>query len=249
LLVIGLWVLGEQQASATETANARLRATLDERVRTTSTAQAQLTATAQAEAATATAGVKATATARILATEQARSNYISTLQAGRQLVYGPTSGSLLHEEEDGLIEGDSAEVDLRDFVVEARFYNPYATSVGSWDYGFILRHEDKNTQYRFIVQSDRTWTVLNNTGDSDGVVISEGGLASMDIQESGSNRILLIFKDSRGFFYLNNEFIAEIDLSARMNSGDIYIVTGVYSGDEVTGEATDYQDFTIWSLP
>ncbi|MBN1146994.1 MAG: serine/threonine protein kinase [Anaerolineales bacterium] len=249
LLLLGLWMIGDQQASATATENARLKSTLDERVRATSTAQALFTAAAQASAATATAGVNATATAQFFAVEQARNDYVSSLQAERQLAYGPASGSLLHEAEDGLIEGDAAEVDLKNFFVEARFYNPYATSLGSWDYGFILRHADKNTQYRFIIQSDQTWVLMNNSGDSEGVVIGEGELPSLDVNENGSNLVLLIFKGSRGLFYLNNEFIVEFDLSTRLNSGDIFVVTGIYTGDEVTGEATDYRDFTIWSLP
>jgi len=90
---------------------------------------------------------------------------------------------------------------------------------------------------------------MNNTGDADGQVIGEGELPGLNVSADGSNTLKLIFKDDKGLFYLNGEFMVELDLSERTNSGDIYIVTGVYSGDEITGEATDYSDFSIWALP
>ena len=230
--LVGLYLMGEQQASADATSKAELRTTLDARVRTTSTAQALSTTAARAGA---------TATV-----EQARAVIV---EAGKTLVFGPQSGSLVHEAEDDLIEGENAGVDLKNFIVEAQFYNPYGTSVGTWDYGFILRHMEEDVQYRFVVQSDQTWTLMNNTGDANGEVIGEGELSSLNIDANGSNVIKLIFKDDQGLFYLNDEFITELDLTERSNSGDILIVTGVYSGDVITGKTTDYSDFTIWSLP
>jgi hypothetical protein len=255
--LVGLYLVGEQQASTDATAKAELRTTLDARVRTTSTSQALNTMTAQAGATAtadqarvaATAEARATATAYMAATEQAWANYVATLEAGRTLVFGPQSGSLVHEAEDELIEGENADVNLKNFIIEATFYNPYDTSTGTWDYGFILRHVEENVQYRFVTQSDQTWTLMNNSGDPDGKVIGEGELPGLNINANGSNVIKLIFKDAQGLFYLNGEFIAELDLSERSNSGDIYIVTGVYSGDEITGETTKYSNFTIWSLP
>jgi len=229
--------------------DARVRMTSTAQWLSTMTAQAGATATAEQARSAATAEARSTATARMAATEQAWSNYVATLEAGRTLIFGPQSGSLVHEAEDELIEGENADVNLKNFIVEATFSNPFGTSTGKWDYGFILRHVEKNVQFRFVIQSDQTWTLMNNTGDADGQVIDEGDMPSLNISENGSNQVKLVLKDDQGLFYLNGEFITELDLSERTNSGDIYIVTGVYSGDEITGEATGYSDFSIWSLP
>jgi len=113
--LVGLYLMGEAQASSDATAKAELRTTLDARVRMTSTSQALNTKTAQAGAtetaaqamAAATAEAKATATARMAATEQAWSNYVATLETGRTLVFAPQSGSMVHEAEDELIEGET----------------------------------------------------------------------------------------------------------------------------------------------
>jgi eukaryotic-like serine/threonine-protein kinase len=184
-------------------------------------------------------------------TAQAQSavNHQATLDASRVLIYGPVSGSLYHEPEDGMIEGKSASVDLRNFIVEAIFYNPYGLDTGTWDYGFILRHEEQNVQFRFAVKSDQTWKLMNNNFDPNGIEIASGTITQLNTNENGSNKIRLEFVDEIGYFYLNNDFVDELDLSVRINSGDIYICTGIFENDELTGEVTDYKDFTIWSLP
>ncbi len=245
VLCLGMFILigaliANSQANAQKTADAQIQATMAERVRATSTAQAQATMTAQ---------VYARQTAQVQMTADALSAYLASLEGSRVLVYGPASGSLTHEASDSLIESYDAGVNLRDFIVEARFYNPYSLSTGSWDYGFILRHETKNVQFRFVILSDKTWVLLNNSGDPDGTVIAEGELPGLDVSEKGSNLVRLIFQGERGLFFLNDALIAEFDLSSRMNSGGIYIATGVYQDDEIDGYATDFSDFTIWSIP
>lgn len=261
IFTVGAWYVTEQQVDSRRTSDAQLRETLAERVLKTSTAQvqetyAQLTeralerSTATAEArATSSAAVDATSTAQLSATEGARLAFLEELEANKQLVFGPSDGSLVHDEEDGMIEDDNTELDLRDFIVEARFFNPYPLSTGSWDYGFIVRHEDQNTQYRFVIFSDKSWVLLNNTGDPEGTEIAGGELPDLDISEGGSNLLKLVFSGERGLFYLENNFIAEMDISARMSSGSILVATGVYTGDEITGESTEYEDFTVWSIP
>jgi len=48
---------------------------------------------------------------------------------------------------------------------------------------------------------------------------------------------------------VNGGFIAELDLSARLNSGDVGIGTGFQSGDEIDGYSTNYEEFNVWEIP
>ena len=225
--VLGIIYAGQNE-SAQETSNAQIQATLAERVRTTSTAQAIGTVTAQAES-----------------TQQA---FLIQLENKSSLVYGPSSGSLEHAEGSSIIAED-ADVNLRDFIIEARFFNPYAVSDGEWDYGFILRHETKNVQFRFVIKSDRTWLLINNTGEPDGVTISQGDIPDLNLNADGSNLAKLIFQGNRGWFYLNGELISDLDLSARMNTGAIYIATGLFQDAKKPGSTTRFTDYRIFSLP
>jgi hypothetical protein len=227
LVVAGL-IISSDNESAQQTSDAQLQATLAERVKTTSTNQA-----------------RETATARVIATQE---GLIANLEANRSLVYGPTSGSLEHTS-GTLVIAQEAGVNLRDFIVEARFYNPYSAAEMSWDYGFILRHEAKNTHFRFVLRSDKTWSLINHVDDPNGAKLAQGELPSMDVNESGSNLIKLIFQGEDGWFFFNGEQIAKLDLSARMNSGAIYIATGMFQANRKEGASTNYSGFTIWSIP
>jgi serine/threonine-protein kinase len=226
LIVAGL-VASSQNQSAQKTSDAQVEATLVQRVMLTSTSLARVTATAQAQT--------------------TRAAVLSNIEASRTLVYGPTSGALEHSDTDQISAQDSG-VNLRDFIVEARLFNPYSTSQGAWDYGFILRHAEKNTHFRFVIKSEKSWVLVNNSGDPDGVIIAQGDLPALDVSENGSNLVKLIFHGDRGWFFLNGEMITELDLSARMNPGAIFIATGIFQGDGKPGSTTRYADFSIWSL-
>ncbi len=242
-LGIGYWALGSTNGPATATSEAELRGTLDERVRTTSTAQA---------AGTATARTMLTATSAWLsgpATEQAREAYVAEILAIREQVYGPASGSLVHNTGDSLISAAEADVSLANFVIEVRLYNPYSTSEGTWDYGVLFRHTGKNSQFRVVMRSDKTWVLLHHAGDATGEIIQDGEIPSMNTNQGGWNTVRLICTGEQGFFYVNDAFIAGLDLSLRTDSGGIFVATGVYTNDEIDGKVTEYQQFTIWSLP
>ncbi len=160
-------------------------------------------------------------------------------------VFGPESGTLLHEE-DSFIEKRSTDVDLRDFVVEAIFHNPYPTTKGDWDIGFLFRDAGKNDEFRLDVESNGDWDFRDRRGD-EGEVIHQGRVSNLDVSANGSNRLTLLAEGNRGFFFVNDVFIAELDLSGRTGSGDISIAIGI-SGNTIAGEATAYEDFAIWAL-
>lgn len=227
LAAIGLIVASDNQ-SAKQTSDAQLRATMAERVRSTSTNQA-----------------RQTATARIEATQNA---LFGNLEAKKTLVYGPASGALEHSA-GTLVIAQDAGVNLKNFIIEAQFYNPYSATESPYDYGFILRHEAKNNHYRFVVRSDKTWRLINHVEDPNGIILAQGELPEMDTSEKGSNVVKLIFQGERGWFFFNGKQAAVLDLSARVNSGAIFIATGMFQANRREGASTNYTGFTIWSIP
>ncbi len=234
----GLYMVGEQSIQKTSDAQAaQLKQT-----------QAQITAAHQT-ALTQTAAIFAQRTVAAQSTMQARQAFLDRLEADKILAFGPASGTITHHADDNMIESFDADVNLANFIVEARFFNPYGADIGEWDYGFVLRHEAKDTQFRFVVLSTKQWVLLNNTGTSSGEVIDKGNLPDLDVSAQGSNLVRLIFTGDRGFFFLNGRFISEINLSSRQNAGSILATTGVYEGDEVNGYYTGYADFSIWQIP
>ena len=228
----------------------------------TATAQARLTRTAAVQetaisAERATQAVRAELTATAQALEEAIKNEWAVFAGSlgviqqRTLIYGPLSGSLLHEE-DGFVEVETASVDITDFVAEVVFSNPYPTTRGAWDYGFLFRYFDDYNQARLVIDSDGTWRLINlsgNESDYKFTDITQGTIYNLDTSTGGSNRLLLICQGNSGWLYINYEFVAAFDLSFRGTAGDVAIGTGINNGHEIAGEATGYTDFTIWSLP
>ena len=232
-IILGAWMVNSDQQSRQATSDFQLQETLAERVKLTNTAQFNATKYTQSPSIT---------------KPSSSSEHLATLTAAGAIVFGPSSGELVHNPEDTKIEVVGAKVDLENLIMEARFINPHPLEKGPWDYGFIFRHQASNMHFRFVVKSDRTWTLFNNSGDPNGNIISQGEIPSLNIEEKGSNLIRLVVEDTKGWFYLNSELIRELDLSERMNAGDVYVVTGIYQGDEISGSITGYEGFTIWSI-
>lgn len=232
------------------TARAVMQATDTARAEAVSNQQAAQTATAVS--ARATAAARGTATqqasyASATATVRARNNTIATLEAQAPRVFGPINGVLVHYEDD-LVEADYADVTLKNFIAEASFVNPYNSSTGSWDYGFLFRHSGFNNQFRLSIHSDKSW-VLGNRSNDEWDIINSGTISHLLVTTGQRNEIRLICLNEQGWLYVNDRFIAELDLSSRTSSGDIRIATGIYNGDEIAGEETRYNNFTVWSLP
>jgi eukaryotic-like serine/threonine-protein kinase len=246
-------------AQATTTARAEATGTAVAIVQATNTAYAKATATRQAVQTATAVSARATSSARSMATRQAisaratatvsaRNRTVAALEAQATRTFGPRSGALTHEE-DGYIEVYDADVSLKNFIVEATFVNPYSPPTGSWDYGFLFRHNGRNNQFRLSLHSNREWILTSNFDDSNGERIHSGYVSSMSVAVGQINKIRLICRNNQGWLYINDEFIAELDLSSRTNRGDIKVATGIYNSNEIDGEETRYTGFTVWSLP
>ena len=164
--------------------------------------------------------------------------------------YGPVSGELRHDPDDNFIKTEYADVSLADVMVEATFVNPYSASSNKWDYGFILRNNYQDSEAAFIqvvVSSGRRWAVWTDAS-APYQKIGGGTIDSFDTGGNGQNHLRVIAIGERGWLFVNNEFIANFDLSSVTSAGDVSAITGAYAGDEVEGAVTRYKDFTVDSL-
>jgi len=193
--------------------------------------------------ATATVAYQATATAQVREID----TYIRSLEQAALTVFGPESGSLEHAEDSFVSTHRANDVYAKDFIVEVTFYNPYAISTGSWDYGVLLRSTGGNDQFRLVIESNQQWSFFNRD-DDDTDWISAGELSNLNIDAGGSNWVKVICVGDIGYFYINNVYITTLDLSLRDLSGDVLIATGLMNGNEIDGEETKYSDFKVRSL-
>ncbi|MCZ7670012.1 MAG: hypothetical protein M5U34_23985 [Chloroflexi bacterium] len=101
-------------------------------------------------------------------------------------LYGPVSGDLRHEL-DNLIETQYAAVNLNNFVAKATIGNPFATTDGPWDFGFIFRQEQADDEVRLVVRSDGLWSLNNRQDNEDNLIHRRTVSADLDVTEGGEN--------------------------------------------------------------
>ena len=166
--------------------------------------------------------------------------------------FGPVDGELWHDPSDGFIKQEYADVWMSDFIVSATFTNPYSSSSNDWDYGFIIRRNGTESTARFItvaVTSRGRWDVSWRQGaSSDNQEIAEGRLGRFDTSAGGRNGLWLAAFGEHGLLFVNGEFVSSLDLSDVTGPGDIAVITGAFTGNEVAGAVTRYEDFQTGSM-
>ena len=214
----------------------------------TATVQAQEDAIATRVAeSTMTAEARAAATAAYAPTrivEQAIQMVLNAQQ--NDPLFGPESSSLVHVP-DGFVKAYYSGVSVRDFVVDAVFFNPYAASRGDWDIGYSLREGEVNDQFRLAVESNGDWSLSDRRGD-DTNYVNSGTLTNLNTGEGEGNRLTVYMSGDVGYFFVNGQFVSELDLSARDTPGDIGVATSLFAGYEIEGEETAFEEFTVWPI-
>jgi hypothetical protein len=114
----------------------------------------------------------------------------------------------------------------------------------NWDIGMGFRDRADNTEYRFVVRSDGAWVVTVGTGST----VAEGNLANFNASPGGTNTIEVVAKGTTGLIVLNGQVIQQLDLSANMIAGDVYIASGMYVSSSVAGREVPYQNFAVYQI-
>lgn len=164
-------------------------------------------------------------------------------------VFGPVSGSIDHDPDDGLIDVYRTNISLSDGIIEARFRNPYSTQIGKWSSGFLFRSSNSNTFHVIVVSSNGVWYHYLRTGDVD----TEQDLAAnfsshIDTTPHGSNHVRIIAKETEGWLFINGNFVATLDLSGLTRPGRVRAIGAYFRGHGIAGESTRFENFTIRRL-
>ena len=219
-----------------------------------SEAEGRVTATVQAQnLATATAANLATATAQAPATAAAQALQATVgpfEQKADKLFSG--SGQLILKNASNLAS-KYAEVNVRDAVIKAKFFNPDNNN-HSWNYGFGFRTTGTNKEYRLYVTYRGYWrfTLANGARDSNGAivntVVSDGYVDNINPAAGSPNVLALYVKGEKALFFLNNQYVATLDVTGKMTKGDVFVGTGFVTSDSDVGLTIRYEDFSVSSL-
>ncbi|GIW04395.1 MAG: hypothetical protein KatS3mg059_1015 [Thermomicrobiales bacterium] len=155
---------------------------------------------------------------------------------------GPFAGVI--EQRVGELDGFFAGVTAQDFYLRTEFVNPFPASEHIWDIGIAFRHTGSNQQLRLIIRSDGMWFAT----DGADAPFASGLAMGLRTGANESNVIELIAAGDEGYLAINGQFVARLDLSARVNPGDIWLGSGFFTDDVVTGALTSFTGFQVWPL-
>ena len=71
------------------------------------------------------------------------------------------------------------------------------------------------------------------------------GEAAMDCAAAGANNLKIVASGNPTHVFVNDAFVARLDVSAATIAGDVRIGTGFYTSNRLTGRWTTFEGFTI----
>lgn len=136
----------------------------------------------------------------------------------------------------------SANVSVVDCYAAATFVNPDDMSQTS-DYGIGIRDNNDNREFRFVVDTDGQWTISLGSA-----VPFAKGMTTVDAAPGASITIEVIAMGGTGILAVDGQVVTQVDLSANLNAGQVYIASGMNSYTRVEGRRLAVTSFVVYPL-
>ena len=163
------------------------------------------------------------------------------------IAHSGDTAAMKHDLED-YIKTIETGVDVTNFVADALFQNPFATNESSWDIGYAFHRQEVGDELWIVINSEGEWELMNRTGGASETIDSGVFNGRLYQNANEANRLTLMAQGKKGYFFVNNELVARLDLSSRTDSGEVVAATAYYTGHEVDGAVTKVDNFMVWDL-
>ena len=163
-------------------------------------------------------------------------------------VFGPVNGSIPHDPEDGLIEVYDSSTWLEDSVMEARFFNPYSPQEGEWDIGFLFRYRQGREYGLFhavAIHSGGWWSHDLRTDEEEDLHLAGDYSHHIVTSPHEYNDVRIIVFEDEGSLFINDNYIATLDLSGLAGEGSVVIATEWFADTGIKGKSTKFENFTV----
>ena len=163
--------------------------------------------------------------------------------------FGPESGSLDHDPNDGFIPTFDSGVDVADFVAEATFTVPHSIARRTWSSGFMIRRTGRNTGHVVVIHRSGAWFHYLRSGNpEDDKMLQTGSSSAIRTGRDAKNHLRVIASGDTGWLFVNGSYEAELDLSGKTDSGSVALIGSWFKGDEHPGLSTLFSGFTVRPL-
>ena len=169
-------------------------------------------------------------------------------EASSKIVFGPVSESIPHDPDDGFLEIYDSYTWLADAVVEARFLNPYSPQEGEWDFGILFRYRqgrEYNLFHAVIIHSNGSWHHQLRTNEEENHRLASGDSEYIATGTHEYNDVRIIAFEDEGTLFINDNYIATLDLSGLTGEGSVVIATEWFADTGIKGKSTAFENFTV----
>jgi hypothetical protein len=135
-------------------------------------------------------------------------------------------------------------VTLTNLYATTTFVNPDDLSKRS-DMAIGFRDLNNDTEFRFVVATDGGWGFSIGPG----APILQGTVTNVDATPGASTTLEVIAHGATGMLAIDGVVVQQVDLSANLNAGDVYVASGMYDTYTVEGRQVGYSGVFVYSLP
>ncbi|WP_375479385.1 hypothetical protein [uncultured Nostoc sp.] len=148
--------------------------------------------------------------------------------------------------QENVVPLEPTDVNLRNFIVEAQFHNPYDGAMNNFTYGFAFK---ENTTKKLNDPQRKSFDIwISSIGNKWNFratsIVLEDKLSNLNYSDNGSNKLNLTVKGQKANFFVNDKYITSFDISEFTNKGDIFLI----AKDGISGKVVQYENLKVWSL-
>ena len=154
-----------------------------------------------------------------------------------------------HNPTDGFVPTFDSGVVLADFVAEVTFTAPHRSSEAPWSSGFLIRRTGSNRFHAVMIHSSGSWSHYLRTGTpGDNDVVRRDSSSAINTRGTATNHVRVVAAGGSGWLFVNDTYLAELDLSGLMEPGSLMLLGAWFDEDETAGGVTPYQSFSVQPL-
>lgn len=157
------------------------------------------------------------------------------------ILYGPENGMIAHEPDAVTFQPTGA--NAANFMARVECLSGRPATEGFWDCGFVFRG-DGSSHYRVAYVSDGYWFM--SVGPNQPEISGTDG----PVSASATDKVVLnlIVVGDTGYFGINDQYIATLDLSAVSTAGEVEMGSAFFADTYIEGGGVGFEDLIIWSL-
>ena len=112
----------------------------------------------------------------------------------------------------------------------------------------MIRNSGFDTFHAVFIKSDSQWYhyVRTGTAASD-TLLQQTSSTAINTSTGGSNAVRVVVVGNDVWLFINGTFAGALDLSGLTVRGNTKAMTGYFTTDEIAGESTRVEGFSIWS--